>query len=93
MNTSSIFTESPPKHPKVTGAPSQAFSFAEDFRKAVQKLIQTKSIAALGTIILGSTILQYLFDQIIHHDFSGAPTTIIGILPTKKENSASSKSR
>jgi hypothetical protein len=46
---------------KVTGAPSQTISFAEDFGKAVQKLIQTKTIAALGMVTPGSTTLQYLF--------------------------------
>jgi hypothetical protein len=37
MNTSSFFTESLPKRPKVTGAPSQAFTFAEDFWKSSPK--------------------------------------------------------
>jgi hypothetical protein len=78
MSAFSFFTKLLPKHPKVTGAPSQAFFFAEDFLKAVQELIQTKTIAALGTVTPGSTTLQYLFDPMIHHDLSVAPTTIIG---------------
>jgi hypothetical protein len=62
MNTSLFFTLSLPKHPEITGAPNQAFSFADkDFENSVQKLIQTKTIAALGTITPGSTTLQYLF--------------------------------
>ncbi len=85
--------ESLPKHPEVTGAPNQAVSFAEDFGKASLKLIQTKTIADLGTALPGSTTLQYLFDPMIHQDLFGAPTTIIGNLPTKRVNSASSKSR
>jgi hypothetical protein len=57
MNTSSFLTELLPKCPEFTGAPNQAFSFAEDFGKAIQKLIQTKTIAALGMITPGSTTL------------------------------------
>jgi hypothetical protein len=77
MNTSSFFTKLLPKHPDVTRAPNQTFSFAEDFGKAVRKLIQTKAITALGMVTPGSTTLQYLFDQMIHHDLSRVPTTII----------------
>jgi hypothetical protein len=44
----------------------------------VLKLIQTKTIVALGTVTPGSTTLQYCFDPIIHHDLTGNPTTIIG---------------
>jgi hypothetical protein len=44
----------------------------------VLKLIQTKTIAALGTVTPGSTTLQYLFNPMIHHDFTGNLTTIIG---------------
>jgi hypothetical protein len=43
----------------------------------VQKLIQTKTITALGTVTQGSATLQYLFDPVIHHDLTGSPTTII----------------
>ncbi len=68
----------------VTRAPNQAFSFAEDFGKAVQMLIQTKTIAALGVVTPGSTTLQDLFDLMICHNLSGAPTTIIGNSSNKK---------
>jgi hypothetical protein len=78
MNTPSFFTELLPKHPEVPGTPNQVFTFAEDFGTMVLKLIQTKTIAALGTVTPGSTTLQYLFDQMIHHDLTGNPTTIIG---------------
>ncbi len=64
--------------PEVTEAPNQAFSFADDFGKAVLKLIQAKTIAVLGTVTPGSITLQYLFDPMIHHnDLSGMPTIII----------------
>jgi hypothetical protein len=83
MNTSLFFTKSLPKHPEVTGAPNQAFYFAEDFGKVVLKLIQSKTIATPGTVTAGSTTLQYPFDPMIHHNLSGSPTTIIGNCPTK----------
>jgi hypothetical protein len=60
------------------GTPNQVFSFAKDFGTIVLKLIQTKTIVALGMVTPGSTTLHYLFDPMIHHDLSGNPTTIIG---------------
>jgi hypothetical protein len=77
MNIPSFFMESLPKRPEVTGAFYQVFSFAKDFGTMVLKLIQTKTIAALGTVTPGSTTLQYLFDPMIHHDLTGNLTTII----------------
>jgi hypothetical protein len=44
----------------------------------VLKLIQTKTIAALGAVTPRSTTFQYLFDPKIHHDLTGNPTAIIG---------------
>jgi hypothetical protein len=78
INTSSFFTKSLIKHPEVTAAPNQALSFAEDFGKAVLKLIQTKTIIAIGMVTPGSITKQYLFDPMIRHDLSGAPTFIMG---------------
>jgi hypothetical protein len=49
MNTPSFFTKLLPKRPEVTGTPNQVF-FAKDFGTMVLKLIQTKTIAALGTV-------------------------------------------
>ena len=42
----------------------------------VFKLIQPKTIAALGMVTPGSTTLQYLFDPVIYHDLTGNPTVI-----------------
>jgi hypothetical protein len=84
MNTSLSFTKSLPKRPEVTGAPNLAFSFAKDFGKAALKHIQTKTIATLGMITPGSNTLQYLFDPMIYHNLSGAPTKIIRNSSNKK---------
>jgi hypothetical protein len=78
MNTLSFFAELLPKCPEVTGIPDQVFFFAKNFGTMVLKLIQMKTIAALGTVTPGSTTLQYLFNPMIHHDLTGNPTTIIG---------------
>jgi hypothetical protein len=78
MNPPSFFTELFPKHPEVTGIPNQVFFFAEDFGTMVLKLIQTRTIAALGMVTPGPTTLQYLFDPMIHHYMTGNQTTIIG---------------
>ncbi len=77
MNTPSFFTKLLPKHPEVTGTPNKLFFFAKDFGTMVLKLIQAKTIAALGMVTPGSTTLQYLFDWMIHHDLTGNTTIII----------------
>jgi hypothetical protein len=84
MNTSFFFTKLLSNHPEVIGAPNHAFSFAEDFGKAIQKLIQTKTIAALGMVTPGSTTLQYFFDRMIHHNLFEVLTTIVGNSSKKK---------
>jgi hypothetical protein len=93
MNTSSFFPKSLPKCPVVARAPNEALSFAEDFRKAIIKLIKTKTITTLGTVTPGFTTLQYLFDPTIHHNLSGALTTSSATHATKRANSASLKLR
>jgi hypothetical protein len=70
MNTPSFLIKLLPKHPEVTGTPNQIFSFAKDFGTMVLKLIQTKTIAFLGTITTGSTTLHYLFNPMINHDLT-----------------------
>ncbi len=78
VNPPSFFTKLLHKCPEVTGTFSQVFSFAKDFGTMVLNLIQTKTIATLGTVTPRSTTLQYLFDPLIHHDLTRNPTTIIG---------------
>jgi hypothetical protein len=89
MNTPSFFTKLLPKLPEITGTPDQIFSFAKDFGTMVLKLIQTKTIAALGMVTPGSTTLQYLFNPMIHHDLTGNPTPSSAVPPTSDKNSAS----
>ena len=48
------------------------------------KLIQTKSISALGTFTPGSTTLQYLINPQIHCELIGTPPTIIGNASNKR---------
>jgi hypothetical protein len=58
MDPLSFFTESLLKRPEVTGTPNQVFFFAKECGTMVIKLIQTKTITALGTVTPGSTTLQ-----------------------------------
>jgi hypothetical protein len=65
MSNPIFFIESIPKRPEVTGTPEQAFSFVGDFTNTLVKLIQTKTISALGTVKPGLTTLQYLVNPSI----------------------------
>jgi hypothetical protein len=40
--------------------------------------IKANTIAAIGTIAMGTSIVQYLFAPKIHHDLGGTPKMIIG---------------
>ena len=40
--------------------------------------IKAKTIAAIGTVALGSSIVQYLYAPRIHHDLGGEPKLIVG---------------
>jgi hypothetical protein len=68
MNTLSSFTELLPKHPEVTGTPDQIFSYAKDFGTMVLKLIESKTIAALGTVTPGSVTANIVLSvkSIVH---------------------------
>jgi hypothetical protein len=84
MNPPPFFTKLLPKQPEVTGTLNQVFSFAKDFGTMVLKLIQTKTIAALGTVTPGSTTLQYLFDPMIYPNLTGNLTTGNGYFSNKQ---------
>jgi hypothetical protein len=60
------------------------FLLLKTLKRPSKKLIQTKTIAALSTVTSGSTFLHYLFDPMIHHSLSRAPTTIISNYSNKK---------
>ena len=51
----------------------------------IVKLIQTKTIYALGTVTPGLTTLQYLVNTQIHYNLTGTPTNIIGNASNKRE--------
>lgn len=74
MNT---FTASLPRRPDITGAPEQVFRY-DNFLTALIAGIDNGVIAAIGTIDLGSSCLQYLFNLKIHRRLDGTPSAIIG---------------
>jgi hypothetical protein len=55
-----------------------AFGYVEGVFTYLIGGIKAKTIAAIGTIAQGTTIVQYLFAPTIHHDLGGVPKMIIG---------------
>lgn len=74
MNT---FTSSLPGRPDITGSPEQVYLY-DNFRSAFISGIDNGTIAAIGTIDLGSSCLQYLFNLKVHRKLDGTITDIIG---------------
>lgn len=74
MNT---FTLSLPKRPDIVGSPDQVFRM-DDFLSTLVTGIEKGMIAAIGTIDLGSSCLQYLFNLKIFHKLDGTVAAIIG---------------
>ena len=74
----SLYTELFPKRGDVTGSNDQAFGKGEDVFDYVIGGIKANTIAAVGTIALGTTTVQYLFAPKIHYDLGGIPKMLIG---------------
>ena len=67
-----------PKRDDITGSNDQAFGKGEEVLAYVIRGIKAKTIAAIGTCALGSSIVQYLYAPRIHHDLGGEPKLIVG---------------
>ena len=74
----SNYTNLFPKCGYISGSNDQAFSKGEDVLSYVIGGIQAKTIAAIGTVAPGSSIVQYLYAPKIHHDLGGQPKLIVG---------------
>ena len=70
------FTSSLPCRPDITGSPEQVFLY-DNFRSAFISGIESGTIAAIGTIDLGSSCLQYLFNLKVHRKLDGTISAII----------------
>jgi len=71
------FGQKPPTG-DITGSKAQAFGTGEDVLSYVIGGIKAKTIAAIGTCVPGSSIVQYLYAPRIHHDLGGEPNLNVG---------------
>lgn len=71
------FTSSLPRRPDITGSPEQVFRY-DNFRTALVSGIENGIIAAIGTIDLGSSCFQYLFNPTVHRRLDGTISAILG---------------
>jgi hypothetical protein len=84
----SLYTELFPKLGDTTGSNDQAFGKDKDIFDYVIGGIKANTIAAIGTIAPGTTIIQYLFAPKIQYDLGGAPKMLIGNSSNKLGESA-----
>ena len=77
-STPAHYTDLYPKRDDISGSNYQAFGKGEDVISYVIGGIKAKTIAAIGTVAPGSSIVQYLYAPGIHHDLGGEPNLIVG---------------
>ena len=73
---SPTFTRSSPKQANVTGQPGQVFD-VPSFIPYIIKGIKNGTIAAIGTINVGSSNFQYLFSPRLHKSLNGDCISIV----------------
>ena len=77
-STPAYYTDLFPKCRDISGSNKQAFGKGKDVLSYIIGGIKSNTIAAIGTIAPGTSIVQYLFAPKIHHDLGGTPKLIIG---------------
>ena len=77
-STPTHYTNLCPKQGDISGSNNQAFRKGKDVLSYVIGGIKVKTIAAIGTIAPGSSIVQYLYAPKIHHDLGGESKLIVG---------------
>ena len=76
-STPTHYTNLYPKRSDISWSNDQAYGKGEDVMAYVIGGINAKTIAAIGTVALGSSIVQYLYAPRIHHDLGGKPKLIV----------------
>ena len=71
------FTESIPIRKDIDGSPEQVFKY-QHFVRSLIASIEAGTIAAIGTVNMGSAYVQYIFNPKVYKDLQGKPTTIVG---------------
>jgi hypothetical protein len=88
MSSPSYYTNLFLKWGDISGSNNQAFGKGEDVLSHLVGGIKSNTIAAIGTLAPGTSIVQYLFAPKIHHDLGGAPKLIVGNASNKLGSSA-----
>jgi hypothetical protein len=72
------YTDLFPKRGDISGKNDQAFSKGKDVLSHLAGGINANTIAAIGTLAPGTSIVQYLFAPKIPHDLGGTSKLIVG---------------
>ena len=74
----SQYTNLFPKRGDISGLSNQAFGKGKDVLSHLVRGIRANTIAASGTLVPGTSTVQYLFAPKIHYNLGGAPKSIVG---------------
>ena len=77
-STATLYTKSLTKRPDITGTTVQAFGYKSNFLNYLVGAIKAKTMAAIGMVLPGSLLIQYLCGPKIHTDLAGKPLAIVG---------------
>ena len=75
---STLHTKSLPKRPDISGTKDQAFGHKLNFLDYLVDAINAKTVAAIGMILPGNILVQYLCGPKIHNNLAGKPLAIVG---------------
>ena len=75
---STLYTKLLPKRPDILRTKDQAFSHKLNFLDYLVGAINAKTVAAIGMILLGNRLSQYLCGPKIHTNLDGKSLAIVG---------------
>ena len=67
-----------PKRPDILGTKDQAFGHKSNFLNYLVGAINAKTMAAIGMVLPGNLVIQYLCGPKVHTDLAGKPLAIVG---------------
>ena len=77
-STSTLYKKSLTKRPDITGNKDQAFGHKSNFLNYLIGAIKVKTVAAIGMVLPGNLLVQYLCGPKVHTDLAGKPLAIVG---------------
>ncbi len=84
---STLYTKLLTKRPDLLGSKVQAFGHRSNFLNYLVGAIKAKTVAAIGMVLPGNLLIQYLCGPKVHTNLAGKLLPLFGILATSSASS------